>query len=269
MITLFRYPGAKNKLLVPISKCLEPFIKATNSFCDVFVGGGSVLCEVASNYPVLKLVANDKDYLIYSFWLLISSCSTNEKSQLFTLIDQKPTVELFYRLKKDQSTDILFCAYKAIFLNRCAFSGILKSNPIGGKEQQSEYKIDCRYNPKVLKNKIEALNLLLKNRLAVFNLDFRELDYLTKTDNACYLDPVYVQKGNELYNETMNAQDHKDLASILASRKNWLLSYDNCVEILQLYKTSDINTLDAKYSINGKKETWTNSKELLITAKGT
>ena len=37
-------------------------------------------------------------------------------------------------------------ATAGLFFNRTNFSGILKANPLGGLKQQSEYKIDCRFN---------------------------------------------------------------------------------------------------------------------------
>jgi hypothetical protein len=39
-------------------------------------------------------------------------------------------------------------AVKCLFLNRTTFSGILhgRAGPMGGRKQQSDYKIDCRFN---------------------------------------------------------------------------------------------------------------------------
>jgi DNA adenine methylase len=258
MKTLFRYPGSKAKFIPTLLPLLSPMI--ADSFTDAFVGGGSVALSIAAKFPNVKIVLNDKDYWIYSFWDLISSNS--DLAELFRLINQQPTLELFYSLRKDTSKDKLFCAYKAIFFNRTAFSGILKSGPIGGKEQKSDYKIDCRYNATKLIKQIKEINKLLVNRTTVYNLDI--IDLLELVDGAIYLDPPYFDKGKELYIESMQEKEHENLRNALAVKDNWLLSYDNAPEIRELYKDFDIQFVDGRYCINGKKDKWEDAKELLI-----
>ena len=106
----FRFPGGKGKLL-PI---LINHIKPTDKFIDVFVGGGSVLLEVAKN-PKIKLYANDKDYWIYCFWNTI--IDIDKLNQLLTLMKQKITLKLFYKLRDTKTKDKIECAYRAIFFN--------------------------------------------------------------------------------------------------------------------------------------------------------
>jgi len=55
------------------------------------------------------------------------------------------------------------------------------------------------------------------------------------------------------------------LATILKGRDNWILSYNNCPEILKLYENYDILYPDWKYGMSSDK----NSKEVLIINKGT
>ena len=65
IITPFRYPGSKNKLLPVLMEHIDSTMVGQDSFTDVFVGGGSVLLEVAQKYPNIKLYANDKNYWVY------------------------------------------------------------------------------------------------------------------------------------------------------------------------------------------------------------
>ena len=69
--TPFRYPGAKNKLLPLLMAHIKQILDQQNSFSDVFVGGGSVLLEVATKYPNIQLFANDKDRGVYCFWKIV------------------------------------------------------------------------------------------------------------------------------------------------------------------------------------------------------
>lgn len=260
--SLMRYPGSKAKMLPILMEHLSPLIKG--KFCDVFIGGGSVLLNVAEQYPKIELFCNDKDYTISSFWSIISS-SINQVNELLGLMETKPTVELFYQIKEEQPTDQIRAAYKAIFLNRCAFSGIATSGPIGGKDQKSKYTVDCRYNFKKLKEKILYCHQLLSGRTQVTNKDFHDYNILKDKDITAYIDPPYFDKGSMLYPHSMNEQDHKDLSNILNQRDNWVLSYDDHQLIRDLYANHKIIDLAARYCINGKKSDWAKKNELIIT----
>lgn len=261
MFSPFRYPGGKTKIL-PI---ILPYINPTDCFIDAFVGGGSVLLEIANKYPNISLFANDKNYWIYSFWKVISNPNQDYNS-LITLLKQPPTLSLFYKLREEETEDEVLCAYKAIFYNRTAFSGIFFSGPIGGKEQKSKYKIDCRYNFDKIKLKLDICRKLLINRLTVSNKDCSEYELLN-TNISTYIDPPYVLAGDSLYVDKMSHNDHKQLFNILDNRTNWLLSYDDCPLIRELYKEHQVIDMSAKYCISGKKKEWQNKNELIILPK--
>lgn len=262
IITPFRYPGAKNKLLPMIINHIDPLIKF--SFIDVFVGGGSVLLEVAKKYPNITLYANDKDYWVYCFWKIVAGSDSSKLTSLLSLVSQAPTLDLFYKLREEETMDEIECAYRAIFFNRTTFSGIFNSGPIGGKEQKSQYTVDCRYNSKKIKEKIIKCNELLSGRTTITNNDFSDLDVFTKTNIPAYCDPPYYIKGDSLYREKMPPIDHFKLKNILDTRKNWVLSYDDDETIKSHYSNKKIISLGAQYSINGKKDSWEHKKELII-----
>jgi DNA adenine methylase len=265
-LTPFRYPGAKNKILPVLNEYIDSMVITANSFCDAFVGGGSVLLSVANRFPEIQLLANDKDYWVYCFWKVVASSDTSKLTALLSLMEARPTVELFYKLRERATDDEIECAYRAIFFNRCAFSGILSSGPIGGKEQKSKYTVDCRYNYKKLKAKILHCNKLLAGRTTVSNKDFKS--YInTNSVIPLYLDPPYYQKGDSLYIEKMSHKDHVYLADMLAHRSNWVLSYDDCPEVRGLYVNNQIIDLAARYCINGKKDDWKDKNELIILSR--
>ncbi len=276
MKSVFRYPGGKSKLLPKMESHLKQLIDGSDSFFDCFVGGGSVLLWVAENYPDLQLNCNDKNFGIYSFWSLVST----GVDDFYYLLDIKPTLELFYQIRDnrffkiknislDKETE-LGAAIASVILNRTSFSGMGVS-PIGGKEQKSEYKIDCRYNYDKLCKNLEKINKLLKNRLVCYNFDINYLltNYTYAMNNrSYYLDPPYFVKGPELYSVYMKNNEHINLRDNLTDFDRWLLSYDNCPEIRELYQDNEILEIDAKYSINGEKTQHKECKELLIKSKG-
>jgi DNA adenine methylase len=262
--TPFRYPGGKNKLLPIVTAHIDEILIGQDKFCDAFIGGGSVLLDIAKRYPQIQLYANDKDYWVYCFWKVVASTDFNKLSELLTLLEVRPTLELFYKLREEETVDEIRCAYKAIFFNRTTFSGIFKSGPIGGKEQKSAYTIDCRFNSDKLKKKIIACNKLLSGRTIIDNYDINNYYIINNTDYPTYLDPPYYIKGKALYSEYMTHNEHVSLAKTLQNRTNWILSYDDCPEIRELYQSKTFIDLNAKYCINGSKSKWEHKNELLI-----
>lgn len=263
--SIYRYPGGKTKLLPQIFPYIQKSIENRKAFCDLFVGGGSCLLAVASKYPKLQLFANDKDDFIFSFWDLMSNGTLDEIEALKQMLNIKPTTELFYKLRNIKPTSRIELAFYGIFFNRTSFSGDMRRNssPIGGRKQQSKYTIDCRYNVKKIIEKIDNIHKLLKNRVIVSNIDINE--YLINDDSiAIYADPPYVLKGSMLYEKYMTFEEHKNLSIKLKNYNNWVLSYDNCKEILKLYEWANINIINASYCIKGNKTNWNLTNELLI-----
>lgn len=276
--SLLRYPGGKTKLSPVIMKYLIPLLNDSDSFCEPFIGGGSILLEVAKRYTKHKLYINDKDYAIYSIWKVISSSNQKDIDQLCELIKKEPNIDYFYELRESPPQNIIESAYQAIFFNRCCFSGInitrekkdkngnvkiFKSNPIGGKDQKSKYKVNCRYNSKKIIKQIKDINKILSGRTIVENKDINT--YLNEIkDMPTYLDPPYWYKAENLYNTYMSEDEHKKLSILLMKKINWVLSYDNCEDIRNLYKWANLLQIDAKYSITSNNTEWKDNTELLI-----
>jgi DNA adenine methylase len=240
------------------------------------MGGLSVGLDIADSFPNISLMFSDKDHGIASFWQVVSDSNINDLEHLLHLMETQPTIDLFYQLRESPPKNKLEAAYQSIFFNRCCFSGIniiskningkpsKGSSPIGGKSQLSKYKVDCRYNYKKLKAKILYCHDLLVGRTIVENKDFK--DYLPTLDSniPIYADPPYICKGDMLYNEKMSLEDHKELANLLNKRSNFVLSYDDHIEVREMYKDRRILDLAARYSIQGSKKNWTQKNELII-----
>jgi len=273
-ISPYRYPGSKNKLLPVLMPYLDSLLANSDVFVEPFVGGGSVVLEVARKYPKLKLFINDSDQWIASFWTIVAG-DRNGVLELLNALPSAPDLKTFQTLSKEPTEGILEAAVKAIFFNRTTFSGLIKRNnngevissPIGGAEQKSKWKVDCRYNYQKLKQKILNCHQLLTGRTEVCCVDFSQYEPLTKTDFPAYIDPPYVKAGKLLYSEFMMENQHQKLGDILLCRKNWILSYDNDELIKNIYKNCDISNINSKYCINGTKKVWSQKSEFIITPK--
>ena len=79
-----------------------------------------------------------------------------------------------------------------------------------------------------------------------------------------FLDPpYYLEKGSKLYgnNGDMHESfDHKKLYESLSSTQNWLMTYNNCDYIRNLYKDYKIIETSWTYGMNKSKE----SSEIVI-----
>jgi DNA adenine methylase len=258
---IFRYPGGKSKLSALIDHYLCPMLEEDNRFYDVFTGGGSIALAVAKKYPDAEITMNDLDRNIFSFWYVVASQNDYIK-ELLKLMRTKPTIKLFSELRSREPKGLVEQAYYAIFFNRCAFSGIYMSGPIGGVDQKSEWTVGCRYNYKRLKKEMLDARKLLLGRTTVTDLHFKDV---LKNDGVFYCDPPYYTVGDSLYPVKMMHEEHIQLASILKHKSKWVLSYDICPEIKELYKWAKIVPVSASYCISGTKKGWKKSKECIIT----
>ena len=241
----FRYPGGKSSFLKFYEPHLDNLMAGSKTFVDVFAGGGSVACYIAKRYPIVDVVMNDVDSDMAAFWQVISE--GKNFYELTKLIMKEPTVKLFRHLRGSTSASLVESAYRAIFFNRCTFSGIAKSGPLGGYEQKSSYKIDCRYNKLDIIEKVANLMELFEGRLTVTCEDFRQV--IPQYTKGIYCDPPYYQKGKQLYRSYFIEQDHIDLKKQLRGKK-FLLSYDTCPFVDNLWWDYKRIPVPTRYTIN-------------------
>jgi len=263
---IFRYPGGKTRLLKEIIPGLLR-LDHSGDYYEPFVGGGSVACRIAKDFRGKIINVNDADPWIYSFWKLFELDSDSDFYRLFSMINTAPTIKKFLKLRGYRANGgTVDLAYKAIFFNRTTFSGIASAGPIGGIMQKSKWKIDCRYNPKLMISKINEMRALFRSRIRVSNLHF--IDFIKKIPQIgsfIYADPPYYKKGRDLYNIWMNENEHIALSRILHRRRNWLLSYDDSPVIRALYAPSGVRNISVRYSSSGGKKSWKNGNEFLIS----
>jgi len=283
--TVFRYPGGKTKLAKNIISEIDLILNDSSialggddsddfTFIDPFVGGGSISLGVMSEFPnATTLILNDMDDLISSFWLSMLEPRLTEK--IIQHIEQyrNPSVEAFKHLRslsKQEMLETTTEGFMALFFNRTAFSGILKSGPMGGYEQKGKYKIDCRYNADKLISSIRNISEVMQSKdIKLWRRDFRVPlnKYIDDTNCFVYLDPPYMAQGKQLYNCFMQYDDYVEMAEILKKAKfKWLLSHDDNPELIKLFEGwANIKSIEGvAYTINsikGKKRT-----ELLISA---
>ena len=237
--TPLRYPGGKAKFAPKIKSIIENN-DLHGHYVEPYAGGAGVALDLLFNGVCTDIHINDLDLAIYHFWKSI----TEETEDFIRLVSKTDvTIEEWHKQKeilKQDDISPIERGFAAFFLNRTNRSGILKGGVIGGLQQLGNYKLDCRFNKETLIKRIQKIGSL-SNKIHVYNRDtgkwLLEIDNLIPSNSLIYLDPPYYEKGQGLYRNFYNHQDHKSIKEKLIKVKTpWVVSYDNNQNIRDIYQ---------------------------------
>ena len=258
-----RYPGGKTRLFPRLEKIIREEGLEKITYIEPFAGGAGIALTLLFLEKVEKIVINDLDKAIYSFW----RASIFDSGKFIKKINSVPVTIKEWKKQKAVYTNpkskLFDLGFASFFLNRTNISGILDGGPIGGLSQEGKWKVDARFNKKSLTERIRLLSSY-KKKISVFNKDGLELisDYLSKKNVFIYLDPPYFEKGATLYLNHYKKEDHEALAKRLNQNPDasWLLTYDNKKEIRSLYPKRKI----VNFSLNYNAYKYRKGKEIMI-----
>lgn len=248
-----RYPGGKSKLYGLVESIISQYSDVVDTYVEPFAGGAAIALQLLQNNRVKKVIINDINIGIYSFW---DSVCNQTDDFLKLLYDTKINIENYelqkqiYENEKRASLELGFATF---FLNRTNFSGVLEAGPIGGYNQTGKYLIDARFNKKDLSKKIQKIAQFSPN-IAIFNLDI--LDFIKQVEKKkrkifTYFDPPYFVKGKALYTNFLEKEDHLMIYNEIKKIKTpWLLTYDNVPEISDIYKQYKQYEFNLSYTVN-------------------
>jgi len=253
-----RYPGGKRWFAPYLERILSVNGLAPSLFVEPFAGGAGVALHLLHTGKVEAIALADADPLIAAFWKTVFG---DVEPLLNKIEDTRIDLETWTELKTTTYESDLDRAFQCLFLNRTSFSGIIagKAGPIGGKSQNSKYKIDCRFNKSRIIETIRFLNECYKDRvLFVWNKPWRytlnRLDKYIHSNSLdrkkllCYLDPPFIQKGAQMYRCHFEQHDHVLLRDYLDDfHLPWILSYDDCESARELYRGVRQSELDVLY----------------------
>jgi DNA adenine methylase len=259
----FRYPGGKACLSGFLSKTVKMNIGANCTFIEPYAGGAGASLTLLFLEKVDRIVINDLDKAIYSFWISI----LNDTEQFIDkILNTEISVDEWIKQRnvyKNPQSSVFDLGFSTFYLNRTNRSGIIEGGPIGGIEQKGKWLINARFNKAELIDRIKNI-ASYKSRIKVENLD--GLDVMSKysevPNSFYYLDPPYYVKGSCLYLNHYGPHDHTRLANFLNGNNQmyWVLTYDKVKEINCLYKDRKTFDFDLNYHIDLPKL----GKEILI-----
>lgn len=235
-----RYPGGKTQIYPLVKEIITNNDLLGETYIEPFAGGAGLAIKLLLNNDVKRIIINDLDFAIYSIWYCILNytddfCQKIEESDIS--VNEWDNQRKVYFSHTESIFDMGFSAF---YLNRTNRSGVIKGGIIGGREQTGTYKIDARFNKKALIEKIRNI-AQKKDNIVITNLDTLEflssglLNHYYKT--FINFDPPYVVKGSQLYQNAFTKEDHKSLSELIAKcRRKWIVTYDICPLVTELYK---------------------------------
>ena len=239
-----RYPGGKNRAVKAIYRLIPP---NEERLFSPFLGGGSIELACTSK---MEVYGADIFEPLAAFWRVLLR-DPEELANRVSVWLHKLTRTQFYALQKRFVTldDEVERAAQFFVLNRSSFSGTTLS---GGMSPD---------HPRFTPSAIERIRNFRAERFRVEHADYR-VSIPRHADAFLYLDPPYLTKQG-LYGvkgSTHRAFDHKTLAEMMRERDRWIMSYNECGEVRELYRGYRIRPIEWVYGMTKDKQ----SKEVLI-----
>ena len=243
-----RYPGGKSRAIPQIMNLLPQEI---DSLCSPFIGGGSI--ELACAARGVEVSGYDGFKPLVNFWQVLMENAPNLAQQVLEYYPLSRTE--FYALQK-RYFDIPDREHQAaafFVLNRSSFSGTTLS---GGMSPGHK---------RFTKSSIQRLEHFKVENLTVEHADFQE-SIPANPNKFLYLDPPYAN-GGKLYGQKGDMHDsfdHEGLSKILHKRIGWLLSYNDCDMIRDLYPDNAFVKAGWVYGMNNNSK---RSNEVVILSE--
>jgi DNA adenine methylase len=251
-----RYPGGKAVL----SDLLDRVICANGlegcTYVEPFAGGAGAGLKLLEYGVVDRIVINDIDVAVYSMWNAMLSSTERFVEKIFSVpLDIAEWTRQRDTYRNGGRENAFNLGFATFYLNRCNRSGIIMNGgPIGGLEQDGEWKIDARFNRQELARRVEVI-ASYEDRVIVTNSNGVDLVYSIEQGEFgeevfVYGDPPYFVKGRELYLNHFQAKEHRALSSRMKALKTtrWIMTYDDVEEVRRLYRWANVRAFSLRYS---------------------
>lgn len=242
-----RYPGGKQKAIEQIAK---EFPSSAKEYREPMVGGGSVYFHARTVGLAKRYWINDKFTELVSFWQTVQDPETCAKlvkdlEKLRSGFSSAHEIKKYFLKAREKEPDTQYEeALLFFFFNRVTFSGTTRA---GGFSSSASLRRFTASSIERLKPMPEALI-----DTEITNLDFEAVIKKPGQDVFIFLDPPYYT-ATKLYGHggSLHTFDHEKLARCLKkSAHRFLITYDDCEEIRQLYAGANIKSWSLQYGMN-------------------
>lgn len=265
-----RYPGGKGKLASFMEYMIDQLGHQGGTYIEPFAGGAGIAMELLLRNIVSRIVINDYDKAVWSFWKAILTETDRFVEEIRTVpltVDEwQKQHEILVTQNDKYSFELGFAAF---YLNRTNRSGIIKGGVIGGQEQAKDWKMDVRFKREELVTRIQRIAARKKD-IKLYNKDVNSFikNYvpLYEENALIYFDPPYFRKGQQLYMNFFNYKDHVRIEQEIREHVNcdWIITYDYEPQIEEIYHNYNLRLYDLNYSVSTKRK----ANELMIFKDG-
>lgn len=248
-----RYPGGKTRAIPILERYLHNQYPGRKTLLSPFLGGGSFELACAENG--MYVFANDLFGPLYTFWQVLKLDPKGLHTAVLSHIPVSKDMFLAYRQSKLDYRDPQDIATAYFIVNRCSFSGATFCG--GFSAEASEKRCNRSAVDRLLD--VDMRNITLSNQDAI---EFLKSHPETE-DTVVYADPPYYIT-SYVYGKDGDMHEgfnHERLALALKSRKDWILSYNDCAYIRNLYTGCRILSESWTYGMNNAEKP---SSELII-----
>lgn len=266
-IGLFKYPGGKGFVDQHIITVINNYAKNhnINKYFEPFVGSGRTFYTLLTLSPYIsKFIINDKDPAISAIW---TACIKNPNKLIYSITNTNICESLFHKYiidlkyQKDNYTleNSYNIALKKLFVHQHSYLGL-------GEKSKKPLITSDEWDVSTMSHKI---NNIYKNSNKIlfkkcFNQDCFNFISTCEDGDLIYLDPPSYNHEKSMYKYGLQTYEHNKLAKYLKEIKcGWILSYNDCAEIRNLYNWAHYKTFDIEYHLYKKKYV---KKELIISS---
>lgn len=256
-----RYPGGKSRAVELIASLVPSF----EEYREPFIGGGSIFIYLKQKFPNRKFWINDLYFELFKFWEMSQQNTEGVLEQIYEWRTKYPNGKELHRFLVDNMLHFndLERASAFFIFNRITFSGTTES---GGFSEQAFHG---RFTESSIVRLKEFSKVLPETKIT--NLDYQEVVNTEGGNVFIFLDPPYYSATKSgLYGKRGTLHkgfDHERFAETMKNCKhNWVITYDDCPYIRDLFSFSNIMMWDATYGMKNVAENANQiGKELFIS----
>lgn len=268
MNPVVKYRGGKSR---EIPRFLQYIPDDFDRYIEPFFGGGAVFFFLEPD----KAIINDVNARLMTFYRQLRDTYPTMRTQLDSLQrlyeanqaefkklkeltpnERVPNAneDLYYRMRElfnHPDDTSLLDGVLYFFINKTAYSGMIRYNNKG------EYNVPFGRYPNFNTKLVTQQHSELLQRAELFNLDYRDVFNMAKTDDFVFLDPPYDCVFNDYGNIDMpdgfNETEHRRLAADfknLSCRALMILGKTPLIE--ELYSNFIVSEYHVNYSVNIK-----------------
>jgi DNA adenine methylase len=258
-----RYPGGKTRACKILEQIINEHydINEFEQFVSPFFGGGSFEFYFQNKYKK-SILANDKFKPLYHFWIQVKKDKKSLCDKLYERRNSIISKDDFIDYKKKILTlnnNILEQSICFFIINRSSFNGTTLS---GGFSKDASEK-------RFTKSSIDKINCLELSKIDFYSLDFTDFFKIKDINEKSFFfvdPPYYLEEKSNLYGKNGDLHEHFDheaLFYFITKETNWIITYNNCNYICNMYKDYLIIDVAWSYGMNKSK----NSSEIVILSK--